>query len=302
MNMSNSQPKFGRLASFIICIVSYIIALGAAGGVLFGINGLVHPLLATLIADVAATLVIYIISTIFKNTSLYDPYWSVIPIIIIFYWIISIAPVIGFKSYHIWIMVIVGVWGVRLTYNWVRGWKGLHHEDWRYANYRKNYPKLFWFINLTGLQLMPTLVVYAGCLSLYPAIISPTLETMNIFFWLGLMICIGAIILEAVADEQLNIFNDKKREGELLTKGLWATSRHPNYLGEVGFWWGLYFFSLAADFSYWWTIVGPIVVTLLFVAISIPMIEKKMLKKYPTYKIYKKKVSMLIPWFKIKKT
>ncbi|MCG3260757.1 MAG: DUF1295 domain-containing protein [Candidatus Heimdallarchaeota archaeon] len=300
--MSKSQPKFGRLVSFIICIISYIIALGAAAGVLFGINGLVHPLLATLIADVAATLVIYIISTIFKNTSLYDPYWSVIPIIIIFYWIISIAPVIGFKSSHIWIMVIVGVWGVRLTYNWARGWKGLHHEDWRYANYRKNYPKLFWFINLTGLQLMPTLVVYAGCLSLYPAIISPTLETMNIFFWLGLMICIGAIILEAVADEQLKMFNDKKKEGELLIRGLWTTSRHPNYLGEVGFWWGLYFFSLAADFSYWWTIVGPLVVTLLFVSISIPMIEKKMLKNYPTYKIYKKKVSMLIPWFKRKKT
>ena len=302
MNMSKSQPKFGRLVSFIICIISYIIALGAAAGVLFGINGLVHPLLATLIADVAATLVIYIISTIFKNTSLYDPYWSVIPIIIIFYWIISIAPVIGFKSSHIWIMVIVGVWGVRLTYNWARGWKGLHHEDWRYANYRKNYPKLFWFINLSGLQLMPTLVVYAGCLSLYPAIISPTLETMNIFFWLGLMICIGAIILEAVADEQLKMFNDKKKEGELLIRGLWTTSRHPNYLGEVGFWWGLYFFSLAADFSYWWTIVGPLVVTLLFVSISIPMIEKKMLKNYPTYKIYKKKVSMLIPWFKRKKT
>ncbi|MCG3254793.1 MAG: DUF1295 domain-containing protein [Candidatus Heimdallarchaeota archaeon] len=302
MNMSTSQLEFSRLTSFVICIISYVVALGAAVGVLFGINGLVHPLLATLIADVAATLVIYIISTIFKNTSLYDPYWSVIPIIIIFYWIISIAPVIGFRSTHIWIMVVVGVWGVRLTYNWARGWKGLHHEDWRYTNYRKNYPKLFWFINLTGLHLMPTLVVYAGCLSLYPAIISPTLETMNIFFWLGLMICIGAIILEAVADEQLKIFNDKKKERELLIRGLWATSRHPNYLGEVGFWWGIYFFSLAADFSYWWTIVGPLVVTLLFVVISIPLIEKKMLKKYPTYKIYKKKVPMLIPWFKRKKT
>ncbi len=308
MNQSEAQPRFSRLMSFVICILTYIVAIGAAVGILFGLPSSMHILLSTFIADIVATLVIYIISSIFKNTSLYDPYWSVIPIIIAFYWIISavLDPVVGFKTTHIWILIVVGVWGVRLTYNWARGWKGLHHEDWRYANFRRNKPKLFWFINLTGLQLMPTLVVYAGCLSLYPAIVSPTLETMNIFFWLGLIICIAAIVIEAVADEHLKIFSDKKEKGELLTKGLWAYSRHPNYLGEISFWYGLYFFSLAAsqtsnDWFYWWTVFGPVIVTILFLAISIPMIEKKMMEKYPTYKIYKKKVPILIPGFKIKR-
>ena len=115
---------------------------------------------------------------------------------------------------------------------------------------------------------------------------------ISIFFWLGLIICIAAIVIEAVADEHLKIFSDKKEKGELLTKGLWAYSRHPNYLGEISFWYGLYFFSLAAsqtsnDWFYWWTVFGPVIVTILFLAISIPMIEKKMMEKYPTYKIYK---------------
>ncbi len=304
MNQNVSQPRFSRFVSFIVCIISYIIAIGVAVGVLFGIGDSMHILLSTFIADVASTLVIYIISTIFKNTSLYDAYWSVAPIIIAFYWIISVVPVIGFKTTHIWILIVVGVWGVRLTYNWARGWKGLHHEDWRYANFRKNKPKIFWFINLTGLQLMPTLVVYAGCLSLYPAIVSSTLETMNIFFWLGLLICIAAVVIEAVADEHQYIFSAKKEKGELLTKGLWGYSRHPNYLGEISFWWGLYFFTLAAaqtskSWDFWLlTIGGPIIVTVLFLAISIPMIEKRMMEKYPTYKIYQKKVAKLIPGFK----
>jgi steroid 5-alpha reductase family enzyme len=49
-----------------------------------------------------------------------------------------------------------------------------------------------------------------------------------------------------------------------MTKGLWAYSRHPNYFGEITFWWGIYLFGLAANAAYWWTIIGPASVTLLF--------------------------------------
>jgi steroid 5-alpha reductase family enzyme len=81
-----------------------------------------------------------------------------------------------------------------------------------------------------------------------------------------------------------------------MNKGLWRYSRHPNYFGEVSFWWGLYFFGLAANASYWWTIAGPIAITLLFLFISIPMMDKRSKERRPEYAEHMKKISALVPW------
>ena len=86
-------------------------------------------------------------------------------------------------------------------------------------------------------------------------------------------------------------------EGEILTSGLWAYSRHPNYFGEVLFWWGLYLFALTAAPSYWWTVAGPVLITLLFIFISVPLIEKHMKKRKPDYAVKRQGVSAWIPWF-----
>jgi steroid 5-alpha reductase family enzyme len=83
-----------------------------------------------------------------------------------------------------------------------------------------------------------------------------------------------------------------------ITSGLWGYSRHPNYFGELSFWWGLYLFALAAGQNSPWMIAGAISMTLLFVFISIPMMEKRMLEKKPDYKEVQKNISMLIPFFK----
>jgi steroid 5-alpha reductase family enzyme len=82
-----------------------------------------------------------------------------------------------------------------------------------------------------------------------------------------------------------------------MDKGLWKYYRHPNYLGEVTFWWGLYLFALAAKPSYWWMVVGPIAITLLFVFVSIPMMDKRNLERRPGYAEHMKQVSAIIPWF-----
>jgi steroid 5-alpha reductase family enzyme len=78
-----------------------------------------------------------------------------------------------------------------------------------------------------------------------------------------------------------------------MAKGLWAYSRHPNYFGEVMFWWGLFLFGLAADLGYWWTIIGPILITFLFAFISIPLMEKRSLERRPGYR----EITRIIPTF-----
>jgi steroid 5-alpha reductase family enzyme len=74
-----------------------------------------------------------------------------------------------------------------------------------------------------------------------------------------------------------------------------AYSRHPNYLGEITFWWGLFLFGVAADTRFWWTIIGPLAMTILFVFISIPMIEKRHLKRRQDYPEIIRQIPMLLP-------
>ena len=82
-----------------------------------------------------------------------------------------------------------------------------------------------------------------------------------------------------------------------MSHGLWAFSRHPNYLGEIMFWWGIFIFGLASGLHYWWTIIGALSVTLLFTCISIPLMEKRNLLRRPEYASVTKKIPVLFPWF-----
>jgi steroid 5-alpha reductase family enzyme len=186
---------------------------------------------------------------------------------------------------------------LRLTWHWARQWQGLQHEDWRYRDLRKKSPVWFWLVDLAGIEIMPTVLVFLGCLSLYPAV-SVGKNPFGPLDILAVLITGGAVVIETTADEQLWRFvRGKPKYGEILTKGLWACSRHPNYFGEVLFWWGLYFFALAADARYWWTIIGPAAITILFVFISIPMMEKRSLARRPGYAELRRKIPMFLPWF-----
>ncbi len=288
--------KDNKLISLILCLISYTLAIGAAIGIGIALHPLLHPILTAFIVDVIATVIIFSISVFFKNTSLYDPYWSFIPIPIILYWLITADNYPTITIRQIVIIAIVAIWGIRLTFNWIRGWKGLNHEDWRYTKFREEKPSLFWFINFTGLQMMPTLIVFLGCIPIYFGIIS-TSSTFTVFDIIGIIIALGATILETVADEQLRNFVKKKQKNEFMTKGVWSVTRHPNYFGEVSFWWGMFFFAIANGVSTLWVVVGPISMTILFLIVSIPLMENRLMKKYPGYTDYKSRVSSFIPWF-----
>ena len=98
-----------------------------------------------------------------------------------------------------------------------------------------------------------------------------------------------------MSDEQMRAFARTKTPGEVCRRGLWSWSRHPNYLGEMGFWWGLWLFALAADAAWWWTVIGPVAITVMFMAASIPMMEKRSLANRAAYATYAAEVSLIIP-------
>jgi steroid 5-alpha reductase family enzyme len=255
-----------------------------------------HPIAVALAADVAATIVVFAFSVAFNNSSFYDAYWSVAPVAIVFYWALQCAPEVN-HARQLVVIALVCAWGVRLTYNWARGWGGLTHEDWRYVDLRARTGAAYWLVSFIGLHMMPTLQVFLGCLSLYPAV-AVGYRPLGIFDLLGIIVTGGAIWIEARADRELVRFRRSKPPAEaILATGLWAYSRHPNYFGEMSFWWGLYLFALAADPSYWWAIVGPVAITLLFRFASLPLIETRMLQRRPGFAAHQQRVSMVVPWF-----
>lgn len=295
------EISFKKLfTAYIVLILSYVTAFIVA--ILVGIFfSFLHPLLMILLADLAATIVIFIISTILKNTSLYDPYWNTAPLIIALYYLLFPQIANGNIVRVIVVFVLVSIYSVRLTHNWAKQWRGLGHEDWRYTNYRVKMGKKFWFINFTGLQLMPTIMVYLGSISLYP-VLSLRTGTLGLLDIFAIIITATAITLEALADQQSYKFRrNRKNSQEFITTGLWKYSRHPNYLGEIMFWWGLYIFTLAANILYFWVIIGPIAITILFYVVSIPLMEKRNLERKPDYAEFKKITSKLILWFSKKR-
>lgn len=253
-----------------------------------------HPIAITLAADLVATGVVFAGSMLLANSSLYDPYWSVVPPVVAGAWaaVASGGPPVRRAV----VIVLVAAWGVRLTGNWVRSWSGLGHEDWRYVQLREQTAGRlpWWLVSLGGIQLMPTLVVFAGMLSLWPALTGS--RPVGLLDLAALAVTAGAITVETVADLQLHRFTgDVANRGKVADRGLWAYCRHPNYLGEIGFWWGLWLFGLAGDPSWWWTVAGPLIILLLFTTASIPLMDRRLLQRRPGYADYRRRVP-LIPW------
>ncbi|HTY29342.1 MAG TPA: DUF1295 domain-containing protein, partial [Mycobacterium sp.] len=228
------------------------------------------------------------------NSSFYDAFWSVIPPLLLVYW--WAAGPLGLDSLRCWLVTVVVVyWAVRLTGNWVYGFPGLHHEDWRYPLLRDGAGRWEFVADLFGIHLIPTIQVFLGMLPVYVAV-TRTGDGLVWLSWVAFAIGIAAVTLELVADTQMHRFVAAKQPGAVMDQGLWAWSRHPNYLGEIGFWFAMALFGVAASpQDWWWLFVGVIAMVAMFLGASIPLMEKRSLERRPHYQDVIDRVPKLIP-------
>ena len=280
-----NKIKGNRILSFIIILFVYVIAISV--GVITYNYLKFDNWLNLLIADIISTVITFIFSLIFKNSSVYDPYWSVAPIVVV----IGLSAKFGINNITIYPLIAVILWGVRLTINWAYTFSNLNHEDWRYRMYKEKYPKIYILVNFFGIHLFPTLVVYL-CMLPILFIFYEAIE-FNPLMIIGFVISISAFILQMISDIEMHKFR-KKGTHTLINVGLWKYSRHPNYLGEILMWWGIYFMMLPLLNNYWFLFAGALVNNLMFLFISIPMADKRQSKK-EGYELYKKNTHMLLP-------
>lgn len=255
----------------------------------------------------------FVVGEITNNNSQVDKLWSLIPIV--YAWVIA-----DFGNYtpRLTIMlVLVAIWGLRLTYNFSRHgafklkfWEG--KEDYRWEILRKKpefQPKWKWTLfNLLFISGYQNVLILLFTLPILVAFqFNDTPLGLLDYIAAGAMFCF--IVYETIADNQHWAYQSKKYDiinnGETLTgdykkgfldKGLWAYSRHPNYFAEQSIWLSFYLFSISAS-GQWinWSIAGCLLLIVLFQGSS-NFSEEISASKYPEYVDYQKRVSRFIPW------
>jgi steroid 5-alpha reductase family enzyme len=283
--------QFNKTASILIQLIAYVIAIFVAL-IVWHFTPQLEDLWRLAVADLAATVFIFLCSVAFNNSSMYDPYWSVKPAVIA----VGYASLFGLDHpAAMFLFVLMMLYNLRLTSNFIRDWPGLKHEDWRYANFRNQFPKAYWLISFSGIHLFPTVMVYLACLPLYFGMKESF--DMNWLGWLGIAVTSAAIVIAYVADEQMRNFRkDPANKGKNMNVGLWKHSRHPNYFGEILTWWGIYFVALNLSLDLWWTGIGALAISLMFTFISIPLMDKRSLENRKGYAELMERTRALLPF------
>ena len=277
--------KQNRVASFVAVTLVYIIAT-VVGITVYGM--LDFPWwLSLLIADITATVVTFIFSVIFGNASVYDPYWSIQPPVIL------IAFAMGEKLtiLGILLIIVVSYWAIRLTANWAYTFANLNHQDWRYTMLKEKTGVFYPLINFVGIHMVPTVVVYGCILPAVWAVINGVAANLGSVIFL--CVSLGAATMQGIADYEMHTFR-KNKNGAFIRNGLWKYSRHPNYLGEILMWWGVALSVICVAPTAWYIATGAFANTILFFAVSIPMADGRQSRK-EGFAEYKKQTRMLLP-------
>lgn len=252
---------------------------------------------AFLVAFVAAAVILSVVFLSAKWRSRYDVIdvaWGMTFVVI------AITTYFGLQqsgSLQLLLLVLVSIWGIRLSWHIYQRYSRSHEEDHRYRQLRKDYSKkkggVVWNMYVKVYLVQAVLAVIVST----PVIIVMGSESTSI----GMLAIVGAVVwaigffFEAVGDYQLGRFvTNPSNKGKLMTAGLWRYTRHPNYFGELTQWWGIYIIAWSVEFG-WAGLIGPLVITWLLVFISgVPMTERHF-RGRPGWDEYKRSTSKLIP-------
>jgi steroid 5-alpha reductase family enzyme len=263
----------------------------------------VSPLILTVLIATVACAFAWGASLVTADTSWVDRMWSIVPVIYV--WVFAGAAHLDDARLDV-MAALVTLWGVRLTYNFARkgGYSGV--EDYRWEVLRSSMRRWqFQLFNLFFIVLYQNALLVLITLPAWSAYQHRTTSFGPVDYLLAVVFA-GCTFGESVADQQQWDFHQwKKAEVDagrtpsprFLQRGLFHYSRHPNYFFELAQWWVIFLFGVVAARSVLeWTIIGPFLLTMLFVG-STRFTEKISLSHYPEYELFQRSTSAVIPWF-----
>ncbi len=249
------------------------------------------PLILSLLPIVFGYMCVwFLISLFIKRNDVADVAWGLGFILVAYYTYLT-HPI---TSLSIVAVTLVSVWGLRLALH-IYSRNRKKKEDSRYRAWRKEWGSWFYVRSFFQVYLLQGLLLLLVSMAPISVIISgQELQWYHVF---GIFVWLFGFYFEAVGDFQLAKFiKNKNNAGKIMTKGLWAYTRHPNYFGEVTQWWGIWLLALPSTYALF-GIIGPLTISFLILKVSgIPMLEKKY-EGNKEFESYKRRVSSFIPRF-----
>jgi len=244
-----------------------------------------------LIAMLLLAVFSWLISISINNASIVDSFWSIFFLLgsVVYLW-----PVELLTLQQSVLLLLVTIWSLRLSLyiTWRNHGKP---EDSRYQDIRARYSPNFALKSLFIIFIFQA--VLAGFISLplwYVFMHSADFGWVDI---LAVALWITGMFFEVIGDAQMASFrkSSASQNGEVMDRGLWRYTRHPNYFGEACIWWAYYLIAVSA--GGWWTIVAPIAMTWLLLKFSgVALLESEIVHRRPAYREYMQRTNAFFPW------
>jgi steroid 5-alpha reductase family enzyme len=237
---------------------------------------------------------LWLVSLALRNASIVDIFWGAGFVVV--GWLYFFLAEQGGLERKLLLGALVAIWGLRLSlYILARNLgKG---EDFRYVAMRQAAGAGWWWQSYFKVFALQGALMWLISAPLLAGQIGATPAGLTILDGLGVLVWAVGFFFEAVGDWQLaRIKADPANRGQVMNRGVWRYTRHPNYFGDAAQWWG--FFLIAAAAGGWITVFAPILMTSLLVRVSGKALLEKSLNGRPGYREYVETTSGFIPWFR----
>ena len=149
-----------------ICFLAvlYLVAFFLGILVFLFTGGYLNDLLRLLLASMTSVVTIYIVGVAFHTASFIDPYWSLqTPVYMLFLMIYYNA----FNTGTILFFSVFSLWAIRLTFNFLRNFTGLHYEDWSYRRAKEHFGSFYYVISFVIFHFLTSVTIFAASLPMY---------------------------------------------------------------------------------------------------------------------------------------
>lgn len=190
------------------------------------------------------------------------------------------------------------LWATRLGGYLLWRWRK-HGADRRYVSMLAHAEKTRgWGFATTALVLVFSMQAALGFVVALPVQLGQQTGALGPWAFAGAALAMVGILFETLGDWQLTRFKaDPANAGQVMDRGLWRYTRHPNYFGDACVWWGLYLIAAETGIGAW-SLPGPVLMTVLLTRWSgVPTTEGRMRKSKPGYEAYMARTSGFLPWF-----
>ncbi|MCA9684710.1 MAG: DUF1295 domain-containing protein [Myxococcales bacterium] len=246
----------------------------------------------------------WLLSVFVRDASIIDVFWG--PGFALVAGVCAATRGTALDPWRMLLLVMVTVWGLRLGLYLARRNLSREHlaardgsgEDRRYQAMRARIGPRFWLISLGTVFALQGCLLFVVSLPIQTALLGTT-EISGLRLApaiIGVALWAVGLLFEAVGDAQLARFKaDPANAGQVMDRGLWRYTRHPNYFGDFLIWWG-HFAVAAALGAPWWTAVGPVIMSILLTRVSgVPLLERDLRKRRAGYEEYVRRTSAFFP-------